>query len=126
MAALIAVRSVYTGTDQPVAAIDTGTKPCFCVGAVVGIYVNRKVNLGGARCLDQSRNNIVMIRTAGILCADGNLGFFAGKAISDAAHIDCENFCDISRNRSGAAVTDFFKNGDMLIDFAGGLFVGFL
>ena len=55
-----------------------------------------------------------------------NLGFFAGKAISDAAHIDCENFCDISRNRSGAAVTDFFKNSDMLIDFAGGLFVGFL
>ena len=52
MAALIAVRSVYTGTDQPVAAIDTGTKPCFCVGAVVWIYVNCKVNLGSARCLD--------------------------------------------------------------------------
>ena len=99
MAALIAVRSVYTGADQPVAAIDTGTKSCFCVGAVVGIYVNCKVNIGGARCLDQSRNNIVMIRTAGILCADGNLGFFAGKAISDAAHIDCENFCDISSRR---------------------------
>ena len=92
----------------------------------MGIYVNCKVNIGGAGCLDQSRNNIVMIRTAGILCADGNLGFFAGKAISDTAHIDCENFCDISRNRSGAAVTDFFKNSDMLIDFAGGLFVGFL
>ena len=126
MAALIAVRSVYTGADQPVAAIDTGTKPGFCVGAVVGIYINCKVNLGGACSLDQSRNDIVMIRTAGILCADGNLGFFAGKTISDAAHINCENFCDVSRDRSGAAVTNLFKNSDMLIDFAGGLFVGFL
>ena len=126
MAAFIAVRSVYTGADQPVAAIDTGTKSGFCVGAVVGIYVNCKVNLGGTCSLDQSRNDIVMIRTAGILCTDGNLGFFAGKTISDAAHIDCKNFCDVSRDRSGAAVTDFFKNGDMLIDFAGGLFVGFL
>ena len=34
-----------------------------------------------------------------------------------AAHIDCENFCDISRNRSGAAVTDFFKNSDMPVSY---------
>lgn len=126
MAALIAVRSVYTGADQPVAAIDTGTKPCFCVGAVVGIYVNCKVNLGGARCLDQSRNNIVMIRTAGILCADGNLGFFA-ESPSPTQPISTARISATSAGiEAEPAVTDFFKNSDMLIDFAGGLFGGFL
>ena len=44
--------------------------------------------------------------------------FCAGKTISDTAHIDGKDFLRTFRNGTAAAVTDFFKDCDVLVDFS--------
>ena len=40
----------------------------------------------------------------------------AGKTVSNAAHVNGNNLSHTLRNRSGSAVSDFLKDGDMLVD----------
>ena len=89
----------------------------------MGIHVHRKVDAVFLCGVNQGAHHIIMIRAAGVLCADGNLRFFAGKPVAHAAHIHGKDFGNVSGDGGGAAVSHLFKNGDMLINPAGGFYL---
>lgn len=69
--------------------------------------------------LDQPFDHIIMIRSVAVLDADGYLTIRAFQTLSDTAHIYRQQFFHIFGNGSAGTVTDFFEDGDMLVDLAG-------
>ena len=82
------------------------------------VDVHRKVKFLALCRRNQSCHNIIVIRSVAVLRADGHLCLLAGKTVSNAAHVNGNNLSHTLRNRSGSAVSDFLKDGDMLVDHA--------
>ena len=118
VASLIAMGSVYARSNQSVASIDSSAESCICIRAVVGIYVNGKIYLCFLCCFNQPRYHIVMVWSPTVFGANGYLALCTFQSISYTSHVNGEKFSHISRNRGAAAVTYFFKYGDMVIDTA--------
>ena len=113
MAAFVTVAGVDTGTDETVPDVKACAEGGFHITAVMGIYIHGIIGAGLLGSSDQLADDFVIVRSAGIFGADGYLLFGALQTVTDTAHIHGNGLGNTGRQRSGAAVTDFFVNGDV-------------
>ena len=102
---------MYTGADQRALDVVAAAQSRADIRTISWIDVNcvfQAVFLGQ---LDQLAGHQVIVWTAGILGADGDVVLGAGQVQTDAAHVDRDDLGDIGRNIR-RAVADFLKDGD--------------
>ena len=119
MAALITMRSIYTGADQPMAQIKTGAQGSFHIRTIVRVNIQRIIDAALPGSVHQSSSERIVIRAAGIFGADGNLPFAALQAFAHTTHVYGNRFGDTGGYRSGTAMPNLFKYSKMRINAAG-------
>ena len=118
MAALIAVAGVDTGADQAMADVVARAERRFDVGAVMRINVHGVVSALAPGGVDQLADDLVAVRPAGVLGADGDLTLRAAQTVADAAHVHADGFRHACGNGGAAAVADLFIDGHMRVGMA--------
>ena len=113
VAAFVAMGGVHARADQTVADVIAGFQRDFNIGTVVRVDIDRVIGPRGFGCGNEGLRCLIGIRAAGVLGADRYLAFGALQAFADAAHVDGDGIRDADGNSGGAAVPDFFINGDV-------------
>ena len=75
------------------------------------IYIDGIVESVCFRSVDQGACHLIIVRTAGVFCADGNHALCAAQVGTNTSHINRNHFFGIFRH-TASAVTDFFVNGE--------------
>ena len=70
MGTFIVVRCIYTRSDEPVRDIISALECCLNIRTVMRIYVDCEVKAIFLCCFDESAGYIVVVRPAGIFCAN--------------------------------------------------------
>lgn len=85
-----AVRRMNAGADQAALDVRASAPGSPDVRAVKGIYVGGIIDFILFCKGNQTFHHFVIVGSAAILDAYGNLRFFTGKISADAPHIHCE------------------------------------
>ena len=118
MGTFVPVGGINARADKAVAQIIAGVKRGIGIGTVEGVNIKCIVEVMLFGKFDKAGGNVVIVRTVGILNADGDLMLLAFQSVADAAHVNADNLFRIRGNAAGAAVADFFKHGEIDINFA--------
>ena len=113
MAAFIPMRRIHARANQPVANVIPRPQGRFHIRPVVRIHIHRIVRpfaLGGG---NQLPHDIIAVRPAGVLRADGHLPFGALHALADAAHVHRNRLRHTIRHRRRAAMPNFLIDRDV-------------
>ena len=79
----------------------------------MGIHIHCVVSFRLSGCGNELAHHIVVVGTAGILGANGNLLFGTLQTVTYTTHIHGNHFRHTGRDRSGAAMANLFVNRDM-------------
>ena len=115
VASLITMGSIHTRPDESMADIISCAECSLHIRAIVWIHIYCKTNLIFLCKLHQTAYDLVIIRTAAVLCTNRNFPLCTHKAFAYTAHIHRPCFCNTSWYRGASAVSHFLIHRKMSV-----------